>query len=159
MITVIFSEENEEEGSWKDDIEEKAPPSSDNSDSSYSPELQSRADEESTHGFSAEQAEALKEIGSLKGKEPMEKFENPPEALMEVQSSKPSSPQSKIRNEETEDSFDYTLYLKLPPGIDRLEDLPDGMEVTWERDPECAAEDRRKRELEREAEERKKKNK
>jgi len=85
--------------------------------------------------------------------------ENPPEALMEVQSSKPSSPQSKIRNEETEESFDYTLYLKLPPGIDRLEDLPDGMEVTWERDPERAAEDRRKRELEREAEERKKQNK
>ena len=141
MITIIFSEENEEEGNWKDDTEEKAPPSSDNSDSSYSPELQSRLDEESTLGYSAEQAEALQEIGSLKGKEPMETSENPTNAQMEVQGSKPSSPQSTMRNEATEDSFDYTLYLKLPPGIDRLEDLPDGMEVTWVRDPERAAED------------------
>lgn len=159
MITVIFSEENEEEGNWKDDTEEKAPPSLDNLDSSYSPELQSRADEESTHGFSAEQAEALKEIGSLKGKEPMKLSENPPEALMETQSSRPSSPQRKIREEETENSFDYNLYLKLPPSIDRLEDIPEGMEVTWERDPVCAAEDRKKRAQEREAEERQKQNK
>lgn len=137
MITIIFSEEDEEDGSWKAEMEEKTPPSSDNStklkdsaDSSYNPELQSKIDEESTYGYSAEQAEALQEIGSLKGKEPMDTSEGPPEALMEVQISKPSSPQSKIKNEETKDSFDYALYLKLPPGIDCLEDLPDGMEVT-----------------------------
>lgn len=35
--------------------------------------------------------------------------------------------------------FGNILYLKLPPRIHRLEDIPDGMEVTWEPDPEREA--------------------
>lgn len=125
-------------------------------DSSYSPEPQSKMDEDSTYGYSAEQAEALQEITSLKGKEPVVSTEGLPEALKEAQIDQPPSPPSQVKPEESEDTFDYTLYLKLPPGIERLEDIPAGMEVTWERDPVRAAEDRKKLELERAAEERKK---
>lgn len=141
-------------------MEEETPPSSENTskikDNSYSSELQSKVDEESTFGYLAEQAEALQEMSSLKWKEPMVISEGPPEAQKESQINRPPSPQSKPKTEVSEDSFDYTLYLQFPPGIERIEDTPVGMEVTWERDPVRAAEDRKKWALEREAEARKK---
>lgn len=96
MITVIFAEEDEAEESWQADMEEKTPPSSDNNskikDSSCSLEPQSKMDEDSTYGYSAEQAEALQEITILKGKEPVVSPEGLPEALKEAQIDQPPSP-------------------------------------------------------------------
>ena len=130
-------------------MEERTSPSTDNTskikDSSYSPELQSKMDEDSTFGYSAEQKEALHEISGLKGKEPLVSFGDPSEVQKDTHPCKSSSPQSMTNRAASEDTFDYTLYLKLPPGIESIEDVSVGMEVTWERDPVRAAEDRKKR--------------
>ena len=57
---------------------------------------------------------------------------------MEV--SRKASPQKQALDKEPDNSFANILYLKLPPGILRPEDIPEGMEVTWERDPDKEAE-------------------
>ncbi len=162
-ITVIFDEEDEEEESCKNDMGEKTSTTSENSskskDNSYNLDLQSRIEEDSTLGYSAEQEEALKELRSLKRKEPMDSSEGTLEAHVESHHSKPTPTQSGLKNEEEEDSFDYALYLKLPPGYDCIEDVPEGVEVTCEPDPVRAAEDRKKRAMEREAEAKKSQNK
>lgn len=160
MITVIFEEEDEGDGSSDEDKEERTPPSTNNSskgkDSSYSPGNQSQMDEDSTVGYYTEQKEALQEIRGLKGKEPLDSFGDPSEVRKDSHPCKSSSPQSMTNRAESEDTFDYTLYLKLPPGLESIEALPVGMEVTWERDLVRAAEDRKKRAQEREAEAQKK---
>lgn len=159
-ITVIFDEEEE---SCKNNMGEKTSTTSENSskskDNSYNPDLQSRIEEDSTLGYSAEQGEALKELSSLKRKEPMDTAEGTLEAQMESHHSKSPSTQSGLKNEEVEDSFDYALYLKLPPDFDCIDDVPEGVEVTWEPDPVRAAEDRKKRAMELEAEAKKSQNK
>jgi len=162
-ITVIFDEEDEAEDSCKNDLGEKTPTTSENSskakDNSYNPEVQSRIEEDSTEGYSAEQEEAAKELSSLKRKEPMDSAEGILEAHMDSHCSKFTPTQSGLKNEEEEDSLDYALYLKLPPGYDRIEDVPEGVEVTWEPDPVQAAEERKKRAMDREAEAKKSKSK
>jgi len=148
-ITVIFDEEDEVEDSRNQDSGEKMPTTSDNSskaqDTSYIPEVQSRMEGDSTDFHSAEQAEAAKELRSLKRKAPMTSAEG----SMKTQTDPPGSG-SQIKEEE--DSLDYKLYLKLPPGYDSIEDVPVGVEVSWEPDPIQAAEERKQRALAREAE-------
>lgn len=155
-ITVIFDEEDEEEESCTNDSGKKTPTPSENSskakDNSYNPEIQSRIEEESTEDYLAEQEEAAKELNSLKRKEPMDSTEGILQAHMDPHGSKLTPTQSGLKNEEEEDSLDYALYLKLPPGYDSIEDVPEGVEVTWEPDPIQAAEARKKRAMDREAE-------
>lgn len=51
-----------------------------------------------------------------------------------------ASPQKQALDKEPDNSFANILYLKLPPGILTHEDIPVGMEVTWEQDPDKEAE-------------------
>lgn len=146
MITVIFEEEDEGDGSSDEDKEERTPPSTDNSSKSKdSLGNHSKMDEDRTVGYSAEQKEALQEIRGLKGKEPLDSFGDPSEIRKDSHRCKSSSPQGMTNRAESEDTFDYTLYLKLPPDIESIEAIPVGMEVTWERDPVRAVEDRKRR--------------
>ena len=134
MITVVFSEENEEEGKGKGIWEEQEPSSNNSSqsdsqeESSYLPSSQSKLEEESTGIHSKEQNEALRVICSLMD--------------MEITSSAQHQvldPQAQNMPEEDKKParfFGSRLYPILPPGILRLEDLPAGMEVVCVPDPE-----------------------
>jgi len=148
-ITVIFEEEDEVEDSSNQASGEKTPTSSDTSskaqDTSYIPEVQSRMEDDSIDFPSAEQAEAAKELRSLKRKALMASVEGSKKTQMD-------STGSGMRIAEEEDSLDYKLYLKLPPGYDRIADVPEGVEISWEPDPIQAAEERKQRALAREAE-------
>jgi len=86
----------------------------------------------------------LKEIGSMKGKEPMNIAQQATEVPPVMDVTKKASPQKQALDKEPDNSFANILYLKLPPGILRPEDIPDEMEVTWERDPDKEAEQSQK---------------
>lgn len=140
LIIVIFTEEDEEEDSGKEESEEKTP-SSDNSsqrrgkeDSSYIPSSQSRLEEDSTCVHSEEQNEVLKEIGSMMAEDTTN--------ISQHSSEDPQAMEVSRKGKEPDDTFANILYLKLPPGIQQPEDIPDGMEVTWEPDPEREAVER-----------------
>jgi hypothetical protein len=134
LITVIFNEEDEEEDNGKEESEEKEH-SSDNSsqrrgkeDSSYLPSSQSRLEEDSSCVQSEEQNEVLQEIVSIMAQD---------DTTMAQQSSEgPQATEASRKNKEPDVVFGHVLYPKLPQGIHRLEDIPDGMEVTCELDPE-----------------------
>lgn len=142
LITVIFSKEDKEEGSLKEDTEEQTPSPSDNSsqrrwmeDSSYIPSSQSKLDEDSTFAHSEEQAEVLQEIGSMKDKNNMDIAQQKAEAPQAMDVTRQVSPQKKAMDKEPDNSFANILYLKLPPGM-KPEDVQDGVKVTWERAPD-----------------------
>jgi hypothetical protein len=137
LITVVFTEEDEEEDSGKEVSEEKELSSNTSSqsrgkeDSSYLPSSESRLEEDSTGVHSEEQNEVLKEIGSIMDKDATNMAQQPLEEAQAMEVSR--------KGKEPDRVFGNILYLKLPPGIHRLEDIPDGMEVTWEPDPEREA--------------------
>jgi len=126
LITVIFTEEEGEEGKGKGIYEEQEPSSNNSSqsgsqeESSYLPSSQSKLEEESTGFHSKEQNEALREICSLMD--------------MEIT----SSVAKKMPDDDKKPArfFGSRLYPILPPGILRLEDIPAGMEIEYVPDPE-----------------------
>lgn len=72
----------------------------------------------------------LKEIGSMKGKEPMNIAQQTTEVPPAMEVTKKDSPQKHALDKEPDNSFANILYLKLPPGILRPEDILDVMEDT-----------------------------
>lgn len=134
LITVIFEEEDVEKASLEDQSAENSPnssPSKGRKDSSYSPSSRSKLVDESSPAPTEEQAEALEEIVSiLDSKEPIQVQEQ--EAVLQDQvEPKPTSPHPQSQPELPDFYYANTLYPRLPPGM-KLEDLPVGMEISWE---------------------------
>ena len=100
-------------------------------DSSYAPSSQSKIEEESTFAHTEEQAEVLQEIVSMQGKNSLDLAPDPAKNSPERVDARQTSPQKQSLHKEPDFPFSTLLYPKLPPGM-KLEDIPPGMEITWE---------------------------
>jgi len=126
ILTVVFSEENDEVGKGKVVFEEQgsSPTNSSKSgsqeESSYLPSSQSKLEEESTGFQSKEQTEALKEICSL----------------MDMETNSPEAKKIPEDVKKPDRFFGGRLYPVLPPGFRSLEDIPCGVEIECLPDPE-----------------------
>lgn len=139
LITVIFEEEDETEGTSAEGSGAEQSPGNSNisspswgrEDNSYSPSSPSKLVEESSPAPTEEQAEARAEMGSMLDLNEPKMVQD--QTAIPQERVEATTPAPQQQEEPTLPDFYYanTLYPKLPPGM-KLEDVPEGMEISWE---------------------------
>ena len=73
----------------------------------------------------------LQEIGSMQEKNSLDLAQEQAKTPQERVDTRQTSPQKQSMHKKLDNSFATLLYPKLPPGM-KLEDVQDGVEITWE---------------------------
>lgn len=134
LITIIFEEEDGVEGTSEEHLPGSSnisSPSGRREDSSYAPSSPSKLVAESSPAPTEEQVEARAEIGSMLDLNEPVMAQDQPRSLQEQEDATTSAPQTHGEPKLPDFHYANTLYPILPPGM-KLEDVPEGMEISWE---------------------------